>query len=78
MSICTWKNEVAMMLLKLRTKNNQSQDFVASCLNISRNAYIDWEKGNVDFSLTKLQQICECYDISIEELLKNLPPPRRN
>ena len=75
MPICTLKNDVALLLLKLRTKNKYSQDFVADCLGISRNTYMEWEKGNVDFSLSKLQKICDCYDIAIEDLLKNLPPP---
>ncbi len=75
MSACPLKEQVASLLLKLRIKNNNSQDFIAGCLNISRNAYIEWEKGNVDFNLTKLQKICECYDMDLEDLLKILPPP---
>ncbi len=76
MPLCTLKNDVALLLLKLRIKNKYSQEFVADCLGISRNTYIEWEKGNVDFSLSKLQRICECYNIEIVDLLKNFTPPR--
>jgi transcriptional regulator with XRE-family HTH domain len=75
MSSCPSKEQIASLLLKLRIKNNKSQAYIAGCLNITRNSYIEWEKGKVDFSMSKVQRICECYDMDFEDFLKILPPP---
>jgi len=53
MPSCPLKTEVALMLLKLRTKYGYSQVYIADCLGLSRNAYLNWENGNVDFKLSQ-------------------------
>lgn len=62
-------------LRKFRLQNKYSQDFVADCLNISRNAYQEWENGNIDFTISKLNRVCDLYNLHIRELLNKLPPP---
>ena len=66
-------------LRKLRNSQRFSQQFVAHCLDISRNAYIDWERGKINFTLVQIQGICELYNIEFSEILNelsyHLPPP---
>lgn len=57
------------ILRTLRKSCKYSQQYVATCLNISRNAYMAWENGETQISYHKLQQICEIYQISLQELL---------
>lgn len=65
-------------LRKLRLGRNYSQEFIADCLNISRTAYKEWENGKIDFSITKLERICEFYEISFSDLINKIPPPPAN
>ena len=60
-------------LRKLRVNSNYSQLFVANCLGISRNAYVEWENGTVNFTLEQILRVCEIYNIDIIEFLKSLP-----
>ena len=70
-----WNSLLGIKLRKLRLKNNLSQSHIAYMLDISRNSYIEWESGRVDFSFSKLHKICVHYVIGLDELLKDLPPP---
>lgn len=65
---------IGIKLRKLRNSQKSSQQFIAHCLGISRNAYIDWESGKVNFTLIQIQEICECYNLEFNEFLKELPP----
>ena len=40
-----------LLLKKLRLKHGFSQQYVASYLNMSRNAYAKWESGKTDIVL---------------------------
>ena len=57
------------ILRSLRNSYKYSQKYVANCLNISRNAYMAWENGETQLNLKRLEQICELYQISLQELL---------
>lgn len=57
------------ILKKLRTANKYTQQYVADCLDISRNAYMAWENGQTQVNMTKLQRICDLYKITLQELL---------
>ncbi len=76
MLLTSWNYTLGITLRKLRIKNRLSQSCLASMLAISRNSYIEWENGHVDFTLSKIQKICCCYDIFLAELLKELPPAK--
>ncbi len=60
------------ILKTLRKSYKYSQKHVADCLKISRNAYMAWENGETKINLKKLQQICDLYQISLQELLINV------
>ncbi|WP_363245337.1 helix-turn-helix transcriptional regulator [Daejeonella sp.] len=65
-------------LRKLRVNSNYSQLFVANCLGISRNAYVGWENGTINFTLEQIQRVCEFYNIDIIEFLKEIPSNKNN
>lgn len=75
MKLSYWNITIGDQLRKLRISNDYSQAFVATCLGLSRNAYAAWENGLIDFSLSKLEAVCEFYGMSIIELISHLPPP---
>ncbi len=60
---------IGSILKKLRTSNKYTQKYVADCLDISRNAYMAWENGQTQVNMTKLQRICDLYQITLQELL---------
>lgn len=64
------------ILRTLRKSYNYSQQYVAKCLNISRNAYIAWENGDTQINMKKLQQVCEVYQITLQELLIHGDKPK--
>jgi transcriptional regulator with XRE-family HTH domain len=53
-----------------RVSNNYSQQYVANYLNISRNAYSEWENDRTNITLKQCEQICELYEITLNELLE--------
>ena len=68
----TWNQTIGEKLRKLRVRRNYSQAFVAECLGLSRNAYLEWENGKIDFTISRFDKICTCYGINISELLIDL------
>ncbi len=60
------------ILKTLRKSYKYSQKQVANGLKISRNAYMAWENGETKINLKKLNQICELYQISLQDLLINV------
>lgn len=64
---------IGIRLRKFRVNSNYSQLFVANCLGISRNAYLNWENGRINFTLKQIQIVCEYYNIEIIEFLNGLP-----
>ena len=59
--------KIGLLLRKLRTKRCLSQQYVADILEISRNAYIAIENDTTNITLSRVEQICELYDISITD-----------
>lgn len=64
------------ILLLIGTKNREayrfSQQYVASYLNMSRNAYAKWESGKTDIVLYKLFKLLHLYEISISEFFRKI------
>lgn len=61
--------DVGIRLRKYRIAKGYSQQFVADCLDISRNAYMAKEDNKVDLSSRQLIKICELYEVSIDTFL---------
>lgn len=55
-----------------RIRCNMTQEFVAERLNVSRQAVSKWENGTSDPSTANLLALANLFDVSAEELLKNI------
>ena len=63
---------IGLFLRKQRYKKEFSQEFVANQFNISRNTYQNWEKGEVDFSNSKISLICDFYQIKMVDFWRDV------
>ena len=55
-----------------RTRCHMTQEFVAEHLGVSRQAVSNWENGTSDPSTSNLLALAKLYEISAEELLKEV------
>ena len=58
-----------IFLRELRESNKFSQEFVAQKIGISRQTYIEIEKGNTELSISQAQKIADLFDVSLENLV---------
>ena len=58
-------------LIRLRKDNNLTQDELAKKLKISRSAVANYEKGIREPNFEMLENIADCFNISIAELLND-------
>ena len=65
-----------LLLKKLRLKHGFSQQYVASYLNMSRNAYAKWESGKTDIVLSGLVKLLELYEITVFDFFKSISMDR--
>ena len=65
-----------LLLKKLRLKHGFSQQYVASYLNMSRNAYAKWESGKTDIALSRLVKLLELYEITVFDFFKSISMDR--
>lgn len=56
-------------LKKIRKNNNLSQEQLAEILGISRQAISKWESGSAYPEMEKILQICEKFNVNIDDLL---------
>lgn len=67
----TLKNQLLTTRLKeLRTTHGYNQDYVASCLNVSRQTYSHYETGKRTPSSEILFKLAGLYNISVEDLIQ--------
>lgn len=57
-------------ILKLRKKQNMSQEDLANILNVSRQTISKWETGESTPEIDKVVLICDYFKISTDDLLK--------
>ena len=55
-----------------RLRCNMTQEFVAETLGVSRQAVSKWESGASAPSTTNLMALAKVFDVSAEELLKEI------
>ncbi|MFI3231395.1 MAG: helix-turn-helix transcriptional regulator, partial [bacterium] len=55
-----------------RLDHHMTQEFVAEALGVSRQAVSKWENGTSDPSTSNLLAIAKLFDISAEELIKQI------
>lgn len=61
--------EVGKKIAELRKNNNMTQFELADILGISSQAVSNWERGNSMPDISKLPEIAELFQVSIEEIL---------
>ncbi len=62
--------DIGLTLRRLRNLHGYSQQYVANCMEISREAYKRWENNQVNFSIGQLQKIAEFYTLKIHEIIE--------
>lgn len=62
---------VGQKISKLRKEANLTQMELADKLDISFQAVSNWERGNTMPDISKLSELSEIFDVSIDELLEN-------
>lgn len=55
-----------------RTRCKMTQEFVAETIGVSRQAVSKWENGVSDPSTSNLFTIAKLYDVSVEDLIKEI------
>ena len=61
--------QLARNLRKYRKARGYTQDKLSNCLNISRQAYSNYERANRDPDIGLLIKLCEIYNLTMEELI---------
>ena len=71
------ENEFAVRLIELRKKRNWSQQFVADKLGLSNRTICKWETGRGTPKLATLLALSSLFEVGLDELVGNKPPPRK-
>src|SRR3990167_2670304 len=58
---------LAKFIQQLRKKNNLTQEFLASELDISRPTYVQIEQGDRDLTITEAEKLASIFGISFED-----------
>ena len=70
-AVKTLKNKLLATILKeLRTAHGYNQDYIASCLDISRQTYSHYETGKRNPNPETLFKLAGLYNISVEDLMQ--------
>lgn len=71
----SWKEAICRKIRSLRRKHGYSQEEVAARLNMGQNTYSQLEAGKTKIDVERLHQIASLYNISVHDILEELPPP---
>ena len=63
---------IGQVIKNHRVRCNMTQEFLANRLGVSRQAVSKWEKGQSDPSTTNLIALAKIFDITPEEMLKEI------
>ena len=63
---------IGQVIKNHRVRCNMTQEFLANRLGVSRQAVSKWEKGRSDPSTTNLIALAKIFDITPEEMLKEI------
>lgn len=66
------KRSLGETLKTHRTRCHMTQEFVAESIGVSRQAVSKWENGTSDPSTSNLFALAKLFDISVEELLRDV------
>lgn len=66
------KNQIGKTIKQLRKEHNLTQEKLAEKLNVSAQAVSKWENGSNMPDITLLVDIADCFNITVDELLKGV------
>nr|WP_067053726.1 helix-turn-helix transcriptional regulator [Mucilaginibacter sp. L294] len=67
---------LAMAIRQKRTQLKYSQEYMAFKLNQTQNAYCKVELGQTKVTLMKLIEICEIFEVDVNDFLKPVIAPQ--
>ena len=66
------KKSLGEVIKNYRTKNKMTQEFVAEAVGVSRQSVSKWEQGITDPSTSNLFALAKLFNVSVEEILKEV------
>lgn len=63
------ENSFAQNLKQLRRENKLSQGDVAKRIEVSQQCVSEWEKGNMEPTMSNLWRLADLFDISVDALI---------
>ncbi len=63
------ENSFAQNLKQLRKENRLSQGDVAKRIEVSQQCVSEWEKGNMEPTMSNLWRLADLFDISVDALI---------
>ena len=70
--------QIGNIIKTLRKQHNMTQDELAEKLNVSSQAVSKWENGRNMPDITLLLDIADCFNVTVDELLKGIKKSTRN
>lgn len=70
--VATVQKTLGETLKAHRTRCNMTQEYVAEAVGVSRQAVSKWEVGSSDPSTSNLLALAKLFDVSVEELLRDV------
>ncbi len=64
-------SRIGESIKKLRMENGMSQETLAECLNVSRQAISNWETGKTQPDAQTLIQISAVFQVTVDEIIQN-------
>ncbi len=61
--------EFCANLIRLRKENKTSQQKLAAAVGVTQQCISEWEKGNIEPTMTNLIKIADVFDVSIDYLV---------
>ena len=68
--MATIKSSIPQNIKKYRLLNNMTQEQLAEILNLDAQYYSQLERGNRNFSIDKIVNICSTFQIGIEQIIE--------
>lgn len=72
------QEKIAKIIKEIRTKNSMTQKEFADKFGVTYQAVSKWETGKNLPDINILQNICQEYSISIDEILNTMPPKKNS
>lgn len=66
--------QIGNNIRRQRIAKNLTQEYVAGKLDVSSSAYSNIERGKVDLTLTRIEELANVLEISIDDLMREVEP----